>query len=203
MKLYPIMLIVQDQKVVVVGSGAVAVRKVNSLLDAGAKVTVVTEDLPRDAKLDGVEVIHARYSSEHLAGAKLVYACTNDPQANAKIADDARREGAIVNCADQPEDCDFYVPAIVSDGDVIVAIGTGGASPALAGRLKNCIANALPQRIGEFSAALLRVRDLVKARVDDLDRRGEILKTLSNESSYQVFIAGGEQSLVKLLDEMV
>jgi len=197
------MLKVEGQLVVVVGGGPVALRKARSLATAGAKVTMVTERLPDNIDLGEVEVIHSSYSPRYLAGAKLVFACTNDVMANAQIAADAREAGAIVNCVDQPEDCDFFVPAVVSDGDVMVTIGTGGASPSLAARLKKNIANALPEQIGQFAQSLLRIRELVKAKVDDINLRGEILRKLADESHYQVFLAGGEKALVKKLDELI
>ncbi len=203
MKSYPIMLILAGRQTVVVGAGSVALRKAQSLTEAGATVTLVAEDIPDASGLENVEVIHASYTPQHLTGAKLVFACTNLPALNAQIAADARKIGAIVNCVDQPEDCDFFVPAIVSTGSVTVAIGTGGAAPALAGRLKKCVRDALPERIGDFATALLHLRDEVKANVNDLDRRGEILKTLADTSGYEAFLAGGEEALKKILNGLM
>lgn len=197
------MLVLTGEQTVVVGGGAVALRKVRSLTDAGAKVRIVAKDLAASADLGEVEVIRGGYEADMLAGAKLVFACTDDAALNAQIAADARAIGAIVNCVDQPEDCDFFVPAIVSDEDVIVAIGTGGASPALARQLKRCIADALPDKVGAFAAALLRLRERVKAEVDDLARRGEILKALSQPDNYDAFCRGGEQALAEALDKLL
>ena len=203
MKTYPIMLVLNGCQTVVVGGGAVAVRKVRSLIDAGAKVRLVTRDLAADADIGQAKVIRGGYEPQLLAGAKLVFACTDDAALNARIAADAREIGALVNCVDQPEDCDFFVPATVCDGDVVVAIGTGGASPALAGRLKRRVAEALPERIGLFAAELLRLRERVKAAVDDVNRRGEILRELSSPASYDAFCREGERALAEALDKLV
>lgn len=203
MRSYPIMLILEGRRAVVVGGGAVALRKVRSLKDAGAIVTVVTEEALDSTQFADVEIIRSRYEPQLLAGAKLVFACTNDRAVNAQIAVDAGKLGAIVNCVDQPEDCDFFVPAIVCDGDVTVAVGTGGASPALAARLKDCISEALPARIGSFATALQRMRDEVKTRVSDIGRRSEILKTLACKSSYEAFLAGGDQAIKSILDQLM
>lgn len=203
MTVYPIMLKIAGQRAVVVGGGPVALRKANSLRDAGASVTIVTDQVLQGADPGDIEVIISRYEPAHLTGAKLVFACTNDPAVNAQIAEDARKAGAIINCVDQPADCDFYVPAVVSDGDVVVAISTGGAAPALAGRLKKNIAQALPERIGQFAKMLCQSRQRVKTEVDDIDRRGEILRELASESSYQAFLAGGQHALTKVLDELI
>ena len=203
MKTYPIMLVLDGAQTVVVGGGRVGVRKVRSLLAAGAKVRLVTRDVPVDADLGAVDVIQGDYEPGHLDGAKLVFACTDDATLNASIAADARKSGAIVNCVDQPADCDFFVPATVSDGDVVVAIGTGGNSPALAAALKHRLAEAFPERIGEFAAALSQVKERIKTTVADPKRRSEILKTLAGESGYATFIHGGEKALVDAVDKLV
>ena len=200
---YPIMLILKGHQTVVIGSGQVALRKAKSLVQAGAIVTMVTPEAPGARDIDNVKIIRDCYQPKYLEGAKLVYACTDDPELNVQIAADARDIGALVNCADQPDDCDFFVPAVGSTGDVTIAIGTGGASPALAGRLKECIAAALPERVGEFAAALLEIRGQVKSCISDIDRRGEILKKLSSDAGYQAFLTGGAGALQDILNEYI
>ena len=199
MRPYPIMLILEGQHTVVIGGGQVASRKARSLVEAGAEVTIVTEDISDVSDIQNVKIVRASYKPEHLAGTKLVYACTNIPALNAEIAAEARKIGALVNCVDQPEDCDFFVPAVVSDGPVTVAIGTGGASPALAGKLKKCIAEALPERVGDFATALMQMREQVKTEISDIHLRGEILKTLASEAGYEAFLSGGEDALRRII----
>jgi len=203
MKVYPVMLKLAARRVVVVGGGAVAARKVRLLKEMGANVTLIADKLLADVDLAEVEYIGRQYAPDHLGRPMLVFACTDDAALNARIADDARAAGAIVNCADQPEDCDFFVPAVVADGDVVVAIGTGGAAPALAGRLKHLCAEALPERIGEFAELLQSMRDRVKSGVDDVARRGEILKHLASDQSYQAFRTGGAIALETILDQLL
>ncbi len=202
MNVYPIMLIVSGRRAVVVGAGPVALRKVDMLKKAGAKVTVISKEIPAKADLSDVEVIGAEYRKELLSGARLVFACTNDREVNARIAADAREAGALVNCVDQPEDCDFFAPAVVADEQVVVAISTGGASPALAGYLKDKVAEALPERIGSFAIALGRMREALKARICDVARRGEMLKALAGQEGYEAFLKGGEAELTKMLEDM-
>ena len=199
MRPYPIMLILEGQQTVVIGGGQVALRKAQSLVEAGALVTIVAWEIGDVSHMENVKIVRASYKPEHLAEAKLVYACTNVPALNAEIATEARTIGALVNCVDQPEDCDFFVPAVVSTGPVTVAIGTGGASPALAGRLKKCIAEALPERLGDFATALRQMRDEVKADITDIDRRGKILKTLASEVGYEAFLSGGKEALNRIV----
>ncbi|MHC4294803.1 MAG: precorrin-2 dehydrogenase/sirohydrochlorin ferrochelatase family protein [Planctomycetota bacterium] len=203
MNVYPIMLKLTARRVVVVGAGPVALRKVETLKKAGANVTVVSKDIPADADLNGVEVIGEEYRSELLSGAALVFACTNDREVNARIAADARQAGALVNCVDQPEDCDFFAPAVIADEQVVVAISSGGASPALAGHLKNRLAEALPKRIGSFAAALGQMREELKVRISDVAHRGEILKALAGDEGYAAFLKGGEEELAKMLEKLL
>ena len=200
---YPIMLKVCGRTAVVIGGGPVAMRKVRSLRSAGAHVKVVAEEFADEADLVDVEAIRQSYRADVLEGATLVFACTNDRALNAQIADDARRIGAIANCVDQPEDCDFFVPAIVSRGDVIVAVGTSGAVPALAAELKKQIDKTLPDRIGEFSQALAKIRKQLQAEIADIRRRAEIMKKLSDKASYDAFYKNGESALVKRCGELM
>ena len=115
MKIYPIMLKLEGRRAVVVGGGAVGMRKVATLIDAGAEVTLVTPDGADDVP-ESTTVLRQEYDATTLAGAYLVFACTDDMALNSRVSADARAVGALVNAVDQPDDCDFYVPAIASDG---------------------------------------------------------------------------------------
>ncbi len=203
MSLYPIMLKVRGRMAVVIGGGPVAMRKVRSLRKAGARVKVVAEEFPDETDLTNVETIRQSYHAKFLETATLVFACTNDQALNARIAIDARRMGALVNCVDQPADCDFYVPAIISRGDVVVAIGTGGAAPALAAELKKQIDLILPDQIGEFTRALAEMRKQLQTEVADIQQRSEIMKKLSNHASYEAFCRNGESALAKISRESI
>jgi siroheme synthase-like protein len=200
---YPIMLKVRGRMAVVVGGGPVAMRKIRSLKKAGARITVVAEDFADETDLTNVEVIRRSYQAKFLEVANIVFACTNDQALNTRIATDARRLGALVNCVDQSADCDFYVPAIVSRGDVIVAIGTGGAAPALAAELKKQIDRILPDQIGEFTRALAKMRKQLQTEVADIQQRSEIMKKLSNHASYEAFCRNGESALAQICRELI
>jgi precorrin-2 dehydrogenase/sirohydrochlorin ferrochelatase len=205
-------------RAVVVGGGSVGLRKVRALLKAGANVTLVepgrglkhtalqttapglgtapdlgTARRPRAAPR--LRVIRASYRASQLRGARLVLACTDDRDLNRRIAADARAVGALVNAADQPEDCDFFMPAIVADGDVVVAIGTGSSAPALAGSLKRIMAAALPRKAGRFAQALSRLRVRLRDEIPDPRKRMLIMKRLSQPEAYREFVKGGTKVL--------
>jgi len=201
MRTYPIMLLVADRLAVVVGAGPVGLRKASALVRAGACVRLVARDVPEDAPVEGVEVVRGDYQEDLLAGAFLVFACTDDRGLNARISRDARRAGALVNVADLPAECDFFLPATVRDGPVVVAVGTGGAAPAAAAWLKRRIAEALPPRVAEFLAALDEARAALHATVEEPSRRMAAMKALANDETYRAFLQDGPETLRRRLRE--
>ena len=218
MRTFPIMLAGEGLRAVVVGGGPVGLRKAKALLRAGADVTLVdprpfaaeTRDRPQfpRRKLGSVpsfrlRVICEPYRRGQLRGARLVMACTNDRELNRRIAADARAAGALVNAADQPEDCDFLLPAVVRDGDVVVAIGTGGAAPALAAMLKRGLRAAMPPRAGAFAAAVSGLRDKLRKDIPDIRRRMAVLRQLCGHDAYSRFVAGGRKALLATAQQAI
>jgi len=196
MKTYPIMLDLRGKLAVVVGAGPVGLRKVEGLREVGARVLLVAQQVASEALPDGVEVRIEPYRAEMLAGATLVFACTDQPELNTRIAADARDAGAMVNVADVPGECDFYAASAVRDGDVVLAIGTGGASPALAAWLRGRVAGHMPPRIGEFAAVLESLRADVRAAMpDDSRRRMRLMKRLVSNDTYEEFLAAGPRAV--------
>ena len=208
MKTFPIMLAGEGLRAVVVGGGPVGLRKAKALLRAGAEVTLVdprpfAETAGNPKHRSNLRVVAEPYRRSRLRGARLVMACTNDRELNRRIAADARAAGALVNAADQPEGCDFFLPAIVRDGDVVVAIGTGGAAPALAGTLKRRLRAAMPPRIGAFAAAVSGLRAKLRKDIPDPHRRMAILRRLCGHDAYSRFIAGGRKALLAMAKRAV
>jgi len=200
MKTYPIMLNVAGRLCVVVGAGPVGMRKAKSLVGAGATVRLVDPDAPDGPRGRGLECLRRAYDPSLLAGATLVFACTDDAHLNARIAADARSAGALVNVADDPDHCDFFTAAVAEDGNVVVAVGTGGASPALAASLKEKLSACLPERVGEFAAALRHARRHVHQRTPDAERRRHVLGKLAGEIGYKAFLEGGVEGLMRLAE---
>ena len=166
MKYYPVFWDITDKKCVVIGGGDVAARKVQRLLDCGAKVCVVSPKLVPELsclKSDRlIEHIDDEYANEHLYGATLVIGATDDEQTNAAISRDARAKGIPVNIVDDPQKCDFILPSLVERGDLTIACGTGGASPALARRLRE----ELEAAYGEEYATLLSILGQLRNRME-------------------------------------
>lgn len=203
MMTYPVMLDVRGRKVVVIGGGRVGMRKARPLLEAGADVTLITEQIPEDGDLSGVTVICKPYRPELLTEASLVFACTDDCELNARIAADARTAGALVNVVDDPDRCDFFSPAMFRDGDVVIAVGTGGSCPRYAAVLRDRLSVAIPRGAGEFAALLGKLRKTLKARVRRPARRAEIIKKLAGQDTFELFRKSGEGAVKNMLDEWI
>ena len=140
MQYYPVFLDIRGKVCVIVGGGEVALRKVERLLDCGAKVSVISPKLVAELatlKDKGlISHIAAEYSGDLIDKAALIIGATDDEKINACISQDARAKGIPVNIVDDPQKCDFILPAIAQRGDLVMAIGTGGKSPALARHLR-------------------------------------------------------------------
>ncbi len=169
MQTYPIFALLKDKPCLVVGGGAVGERKVRDLLAAGARVTVVSRELtPALAALAGqgeIQHLPGQFHPEHLKGMALVFGATDDPAVNREVSAAAQALGIWVNIADAPELCSFIVPAQVRRGELTVAISTGGASPALARKLREELEQHLGPEYGPYLTVLRGVRDgLLAAR---------------------------------------
>jgi uroporphyrin-III C-methyltransferase/precorrin-2 dehydrogenase/sirohydrochlorin ferrochelatase len=166
----PVALNLEGRQCLVVGGGEVAERKVEALLDASANVVVVASSL--SARIEALGLFHAieirprAYVTEDLDGVFLVVAATDDREANARVAAEARERGALVNAVDDPSSCDFITPAVVRRGDIQVAITTGGVSPALARHLRELLDRLLAPEYEELAALLAEAR--AELRRDDV-----------------------------------
>ncbi len=167
MSLFPMFLKLTARPCVVVGAGAIAEGKIESLLTAEAKVRVIApEALPRvRAWADGgdVEWEPREYAAGDLEGAFLVVAATATAEVNRAVFAEASERGVLCNAVDDPPFCDFYFPSVVRRGELQIAISTSGESPALAQRLRKEINAALPLDAGEWLEELGRLRREVTA----------------------------------------
>ncbi len=198
------MLDLREKLVVVVGAGPVGLRKVAGLREAHARVLLVAPDVRAESLPDSVELRREPYSPEMLAGATMVFACTDQPQLNARIADDARRAGALINVADVPNECDFYAASVMRDGDVLLAIGSGGTSPGLAAWLRRRISQHLPRQVGEFASVLQGLRAIVRAALpEDSDERMRVMSLLVSDETYDEFLAEGPQAVRNKLSRLI
>jgi uroporphyrin-III C-methyltransferase/precorrin-2 dehydrogenase/sirohydrochlorin ferrochelatase len=175
MDYFPVFLKLEDQAVLVLGGGNVAERKIRMLLAARATVRVVAHQLneacSRWAQDGQIHHIARQYSSDQLAGVRLVFAASDDVELNNRVYRDAESAGVLVNVVDQPESCRFISPAVIDRSPVQIAVSTGGKAPALARRLRTLLEAQLPLELGPLAAAAGAVRRLVAKLVPASRRR--------------------------------
>lgn len=165
MEYYPIILDLTNKKCLIVGGGEVALRKAESLLDAGASVCVISPDIDsRIESLGKVEIVRRSYQTGDIDGCALVFAATDDRPLNMSISSEAAGKGILSNVVDDPELCSFIVPSIMRRGDLMIAISTGGKSPSLSKRIRKELEQAYAQEYAELLDILGQMRPLVKEK---------------------------------------
>ncbi len=195
MSKYPIFLNLSGRRVVVIGGGMVALRKVEALLEAEARVVVAAEHIDESlvsvCKNAGGELIESEYSRDYLSGAALAIAATNNHELNKRIYKDCQALGILCNVVDEPELCDFFVPAIVKRGDLQIAISTNGRCPAYAALLRKKIEENFTDKHGEFLIELDVLRKYIIANISDTAKRKALLKKLVEDKSFEYFVQNG------------
>lgn len=165
MQYYPVFLDLNTHPCLVIGGGLVAERKVESLLQARGQVTVISPALtPRlqSWAADHAITVHERlYRPGDLSGFALVFAATDDEELHRQVAAEARAAGVFLNVVDRPALCSFIVPAVISQGDLTLAISTGGASPALAKKIRLTLEQSFGPEYDVALRLLARVREWV------------------------------------------
>lgn len=182
MAYFPFFVEAQGMNCLIVGGGMVALQKVGVLLEYGAAVRVVADRVcPAIRELAGqgaLSLLERPYEDRDLDGAGVVVAATSDQELNRQISEKCRARRIPVNVVDVEEECSFIFPALVKDGDIVVGISTGGASPAMAKQLKQRIREAIPKGAGDLTAWLKRIRPLVKERVASQPARKAVFTEL-------------------------
>jgi siroheme synthase-like protein len=159
---YPIFLEMKDRRCVVVGGGAVAERKVEGLVAVGASVTIISPAITKGLRrlLTQGEIRHLarEHRSGDLAGYEVAFVAMDDPELNVAACREARSRYVWVNSADDPAQCDFILPAVIRRGDLVVAVSTGGESPAVT----RAIHEELDQYIAADYAQLVQIAGEVR-----------------------------------------
>jgi uroporphyrin-III C-methyltransferase / precorrin-2 dehydrogenase / sirohydrochlorin ferrochelatase len=164
---HPIFMDLGGQPVVVIGGGKVAERKIETLLEAGARITVVspeaTDLIARRAAEGRIGLSLRPYRTGDLQGCRLAYAATSDPEVNQAVRREAADSGIWLNAVDLPDLCDFITPAIVRRGDLTIAVSTNGRCPALAREIREEIERQYGPEYAEEVERRGRLRDREKA----------------------------------------
>lgn len=176
--LYPIFLKLNSLHVLIVGGGHVAEEKLTFLLKSSpdARVTMVSpmfrEGTIELAKKGDVKLVKRPYNKRFLKGKHIVIATTDVPKVNVKVYKHCRKRNILVNVADNPPYCDFYMGGIVTKGNVKVAISTNGKSPTTAKRLRQFFEDVIPENVDDLVKNLNEYRKTIKG---DFEQKVETL----------------------------
>ncbi|MEW5762307.1 MAG: bifunctional precorrin-2 dehydrogenase/sirohydrochlorin ferrochelatase [Bacillota bacterium] len=201
-KIYPVCLRLEDRLCVVVGGGAVAERKVLGLLEASARVRVVSPVLTRRlaelAAKGVIEHVGRPYRPGDVAGAFVVISATDEPEVNALVAEECASRGIPVNVVDEPALSSFFVPAVVRRGDLVIAVSTGGRSPLAARRIKEELAAAFGPAWAEYLVLAGERREEILREVEDPAVRERLLDALAGPEVFAA-VRDGDLNRVKEL----
>ena len=168
MFLYPVNLILKDVPCLVVGGGAIAERKAESLINAGAKITlispVVTKKLEKIINAKIIVQCKRKYRKGDLKGFFLIIAATDESLINEKIYKEALELGILINCVDIPEKCNFYIPSVIQRGDLQLAISSSGKVPYFTKKLREFLEGKFDN---EFEKDLENLHQLRKKIIEE------------------------------------
>ena len=188
---YPLYLRLQDEKCLVVGGGKVAERKVKSLLDSGAAVTVVSPQITTKLQTlkDENKIIHKEeeFCEIHLTDVLLVISATNNEEVNRQVAQLCFTRKVLVNVVDDPPKCNFFVPAVVRQGSLSIAVSTNGKSPLLAAQIRRQLEKDFGPEYADFLELLGQVRLELLNSVPQEEKRREILERIVQSDILTLF----------------
>lgn len=180
--LYPIFLKTKNLQILVVGGGNVAEEKLTFLLKSSpdANVTMVSpffrENTIALATAGNVTMVTKKYRKKYLKGKHMVIATTDNVPVNVQVYKDCRKRNILVNVADNPPYCDFYMGGIVTKGNVKLAISTNGQSPTTAKRLRQFFEEVIPEDVNEFINNLNTYRKTIKG---DFEEKVKVLNDIT------------------------
>ena len=170
---YPVYLNLAGKHCVILGGGTIAQGKIAALRDAGAKITVIspeaTDGIRRAAQRGDITFEQREYRDGDLEGAFIAVAATNVWHVNRQIFEEAEAKGVLLNVVDDPDQCSFIAPSIVRRDPITLAVSTGGASPALARKLRETLAEAPALKWADLAGPLGRARRVIKEQRTVID----------------------------------
>lgn len=168
--LFPIFLKLKGQEALVIGAGPIAALRAKQLIKGEARVTVIapnaTAEIQKLAKTGSIELIGRAFRRTDLSGRYfIVIAATNDPEVQRAVSEGAAEHGILCNVVDDPEHCNFYMPAVVERGDLKIAISTSGRSPSLAGKLREYLEETIPPNAADLTETVGLLRSKLRLEI--------------------------------------
>ncbi len=204
---YPVYIQLHEQPCVVIGGGKIAEGKVEGLLAADAKVTIVSPDLTSHlnelVKQNQVKYIPREYQPGDLSGAFIVICATDQTEINHQVWQEASANQQLVNVVDDTPRCNFIAPAILRKGDLTIAISTGGKAPALAVRLKERLKEEIGPEYERFLELSGQLREPLARHIPDFETRKALWYELVDSDVLDLLARGDESMAVEIISQVV
>ncbi len=204
---YPIMVDLTDREVLVVGGGSVAGRKITTLLEYGAVVSLVSRELSPEIKgyieNGRIRYLGEEFSMVYLKEKFLVIAATDDPELNHRISQVAEEKGMLINAVDQPADCNFIIPSIIKKGDLVVAVSTSGKSPALAKKIRKQLTEYFGDEYEPFLRMMGRIRSEVLSSGSDPEENSRLFTRIVESELFNAIRGGALDDAALILTEIL
>jgi len=187
--LFPVFLKLENLRLLIIGGGYVGMEKLNAVLSnapaAAIKIVAISisEEIKTIAKsFPNIQLIEKAYHIDDLDGNDIIFAAINKPEISQEIAADAKSKKILINVADKPELCDFYLSAVVNKGNLKIAISTNGKSPTIAKRVKELLNETLPDEMDALLNNMQNIRNTISGDfTEKVKQLNEITKNLSNK----------------------
>ncbi|WP_018248725.1 precorrin-2 dehydrogenase/sirohydrochlorin ferrochelatase family protein [Orenia marismortui] len=199
MNTYPINLKLIGKKVLVIGGGQVACRKIRRLVRTGSEITIVSPELTPEleAMINDYSITYysRNFKDEDLRGVFLVFALTDNRRVNNRIYQLADENNILINVADSLEESTFTLPSIIKRGDLLLTISTGGSLPALSKEIRRNLEEEFGLEYSTFLAMLKRIRPIILKEIDDKEERRKIFRSLADLRLIEQFTQDKEAAL--------
>lgn len=204
------MMNLENKLVVVIGGGRVALRKTLGLLESGAKVVVISPkldlaliELKDKSKIDWVGSLFKDALLDQFPDAALIFGTTDNRETNVEIYEAASKRKVPCNIADVPDLCSFIVPAVISQGDLIISVSTGGSSPALARRIREELEKQFGPEYGRMTKLMGELRKHVLNVGTDSDENRKLFSELVDSELLAALRESDTQRALKILKEIL
>jgi precorrin-2 dehydrogenase / sirohydrochlorin ferrochelatase len=184
-KLYPIFVKLEQLDVLLVGGGNIGLEKLTSILNNSpqVKLTIVADRILPEiwemaSNSSRIRIFPRKFEMQDMLGKDLVFLATDDRSLHEKIREEARKRKILLNVADTPDLCDFYLGSIVQKGDLKIAVSTNGKSPTIAKRIKEYLNDIIPEGIQDTLDQMSRVRNTIRG---DFHEKVKILNRITSE----------------------
>ncbi len=207
MDYFPVFVKLKDQDCLVIGAGEIAARKIELLARAGARITVIANEISHHvASLEGpcsLQIQQKPFAAADVCGFRLVVSATDNKETNQLVANAAETQNILVNVVDNPELCSFIFPAIIDRSPIIAAVSSGGAAPVLARLLRAKIETIIPPAYGRLAKLAESYRDDVKKHIKEPAQRRIFWENIFQGSVAELVFAGNQKEAEQQLQQAI